>query len=273
VPGKIYAMHIALFHVDAFTEHAFSGNPAAVCFLDFWLDDAFLGKVAAENNMPATAFLVPSEQGYELRWFSPVCELKLCGHATLGAAFVLFHFVRPDLEKVLFSTRLRGLLTVSKNGDWLSMEFPALAAKPCTPPSELLRSLGASLASADVVQVFAGNETYVTVLSSAGKVRDFRPEFACLEQLHPHVVVLTAPGEEVDFVSRYFAPSYGIPEDFVTGSSHCMLAPIWADRLGKTDLRARQLSPRPGELRCEVAGDKVILKGKAVPVLRGSLTL
>jgi PhzF family phenazine biosynthesis protein len=273
MPGKIYAMHIALFHVDAFTEHAFSGNPAAVCFLDFWLDDAFLGKVAAENNMPATAFLVPSEQGYELRWFSPACELKLCGHATLGAAFVLFHFVRPDVEKVLFSTRFRGPLTVGRNGEWLSMEFPALAAKACTAPAELLTALGPSLASADVVQVFAGNETYVTVLSSADKVRDFQPDFARLEQLHPHVVALTAPSEEVDFVSRYFAPGYGIPEDFVTGSSHCLLTPIWAERLGKTSLRARQLSPRPGELRCEVAGDRVTLQGKAVPVMRGSLTI
>ena len=156
---------------------------------------------------------MPSEQGYELRWFSPACELKLCGHATLGAAFVLFHFVRPDLEKVLFSTRFRGPLTVGRNGDWLSMQFPALAAKACTPRAELLKALGPSLASGDVVQVFAGNETYVTVLSSADKVRDFQPDFARLEHLHPHVVVLTAAGEEVDFVSRYFAPGYGIPED------------------------------------------------------------
>jgi predicted PhzF superfamily epimerase YddE/YHI9 len=174
---------------------------------------------------------------------------------------------------VLFATRFRGPLTVGRNGDWLSMEFPALAAKACTPPPELLKTLGPSVTSADVVEVFEGSESYVTVLSSANKIQGFQPDFARLEQLHPHVVVLTAPSEEVDFVSRYFAPGYGIPEDFVTGSSHCLLAPIWAHRLGKASLRARQLSPRPGELRCEVADDRVILQGKAVPVMRGSLTI
>jgi len=265
-------MHIALFHVDAFTEHAFSGNPAAVCFLDFWLDDAFLGKVAAENNMPATAFLVPSEQGYELRWFSPKCELKLCGHATLGAAFVLFHFVSPQLEEVLFSTG-RGELRVRNGGDLLTMEFPALAAKTCALAPELVSALAPSLRAGDILETFAGNQTYVALLASQAQVQSFRPETARLEALHPDVVVITAPGDEVDFVSRYFAPGYGLPEDWVTGSSHCLLAPIWAERLGKPTLKARQLSARGGELSCELRGDRVMLQGKAVATLKGSLTL
>lgn len=272
-PRKIYAMQIPLFHVDAFSDRAFNGNPAAVCFLDFWLDDGFLRKVAAENNLPATGFLVPSNEGYELRWFSSVCELKLCGHATLAAAFVLFHFLRPELEKVQFSTRFRGTLTVQKIGDLLSMEFPAIAARCCAPIPELLTALPPTLQSADIIALFEGNQTYAVFLESQSKVENFRPDLANLERLHPESLVITARGNDVDFVSRYFAPTYGVPEDLVTGSSHCLLTPIWAEKLGKTRLHARQLSARPGELWCELRGDRVVLQGNAVPIMRGSLTI
>ena len=265
-------MRIPLFHVDAFTDRAFRGNPAAVCFLDFWLDDFLLRKVATENNLPATAFLVPSATGYALRWFSPACELKLCGHATLAAAFVLFHFVSPQLEEVLFSTG-RGELRVRNGGDLLTMEFPALAAKTCALAPELVSALAPSLRAGDILETFAGNQTYVALLASQAQVQSFRPETARLEALHPDVVVITAPGDEVDFVSRYFAPGYGLPEDWVTGSSHCLLTPIWAERLGKSRLKARQLSARGGEMSCELRGDRVMLQGKAVATLKGSLTL
>lgn len=265
-------MRIPLFHVDAFTDRAFRGNPAAVCFLDFWLDDVLLRKVATENNLPATAFLVPSGRGYELRWFSPTCELKLCGHATLAAAFVLFHFVSPQLKEVLFST-LRGDLRVQNGGYLLAMDFPALAAKSCAPTPELLSALAPSLRPGDVLQTFAGNQTYVVLLSSQAQVQSFQPDIAGLETLHPEVVVITAAGDEVDFVSRYFAPGYGLPEDWVTGSSHCLLTPIWAERLRKSTMQARQLSTRGGELSCELRGDRVILRGKAVATLKGSLIL
>ena len=226
-------MHIPLFHVDAFTDRAFRGNPATVCLLDFWLDDALLRKVATENHLPATAFLVPSSTGYALRWFSPVCELKLCGHATLAAAFVLFHFVSPQLDEVVFSTRFRGDLRVQKGGDLLAMEFPALAATTCAPTPELLSAVAPGLRTADILETFAGNQTYVVRLASQAQVQGFQPDIALLETLHPEVVVITAPGDEVDFVSRYFAPGYGLPEDWVTGSSHCLLVPIWAERLAK----------------------------------------
>ena len=272
LPRKIYEMHIPLFHIDAFTDRPFRGNPAAVCFLDFWLDDASLRKVAAENNLPATAFLVPSGKGYELRWFSSICELKLCGHATLAAAFVLFHFAKPELNKVSFSTRFRGNLVVEKVDDILSMDFPALAAKACAPVPELLAALGAVEAN-EVLELFEGNQSYVLLLPLQTDIRSFQPNFELLKKLHPHALVITAPGDEVDFVSRYFAPGYGIPEDFVTGSSHCLLTPIWAKRLRKTSLRARQLSSRGGELRCELKGDRVTLQGQAVPILQGSVTI
>lgn len=266
-------MNIPVFHVDAFTDRAFRGNPAAVCFLDLWLDDGILRKVARENNLPATAFLVPSKTGYELRWFSPVCELKLCGHATLAAAFVLFHFVSPQIDEVLFSTRLRGDLRVKKDGNHLAMEFPALAATSCAPRPELLSALGPSLRVEDILETCAGNQTYVALLASQTQVQGFQPNIAMLEKLHPEVVMITAPGDGVDFVSRYFAPGYGLPEDWVTGSAHCLLTPIWAKRLGKSRLRARQISAREGDLSCELKGDRVILKGKAVAILEGSLML
>lgn len=266
-------MRIPLFHVDAFTDRAFRGNPAAVCFLDFWLDDALLRKVARENNLPATAFLVPSATGYALRWFSPVCELKLCGHATLAAAFVLFHFVSPHLDEVLFSTKFRGDLRVQNGGDLLAMEFPALGATSCAPTPELLSALGPSLQAGDILETFAGTQTYVALLASQSQVQSFQPDVDRLETLHPESVVITAPGEEVDFVSRYFAPGYGLPEDWVTGSSHCLLTPIWAERLEKSRLQARQLSARGGELSCELKGDRVILQGNAVATLKGTLIL
>lgn len=260
-------MRIPLFHVDAFTDHAFGGNPAAVCFLDFWLDDTSLRKVAAENNLPATAFLVASTEGYDLRWFTPLAEIKLCGHATLAAAFVVLKLLRPELESVRFSTRFRGILTVRKNNDLLSMDFPALSANPCTPPPDLSGALGI----AELKDVYEGNQTYLALLSSRTTVQNLRPNFARLEKLHPHAVVVTAAGENEDFVSRYFAPGYGLPEDFVTGSSHCLLTPLWAKRLSKSKLHARQLSARGGELWCESAGDRVILQGRAVPIMQGSL--
>lgn len=266
-------MHISLFHVDAFTDRMFRGNPAAVCFLDFWLDDGLLRKVAAENNLPATAFLVPSAEGYALRWFSPVCELKLCGHATLAAAFVLFQFVSPKLNQVLFSTRFRGDLRVQNGGGWVSMDFPALTAKSCAPGANLLAALGPSLQAGNILETFIGNETHVVLLGSQSQVEKFRPDFARLEQLHPQVVAITSPGDAGDFVSRYFAPGYGIPEDFVTGSSHCLLTPIWAERLRKSTLKAQQLSARGGELTCELRGDRVILQGKAVATMKSSLTV
>ncbi len=264
-------MQIPLFHVDAFTDSAFSGNPAAICLLNSWLDDQSLRKVAAENNLSATAFLVQQGTDYELRWFTPRCEIRLCGHATLGSAHVLFNVLQPGLESVTFRTHFSGDLTVQKDGELLSMNFPALMAKPCQQvPSGLIHALGLPRPPLEVLEV---NDILIAVFGAPGEVRNIVPDFALLEQLHPYAVTVTAPGEDTDFVSRYFAPSYGVPEDPVTGSGHCALTPYWTRRLNRMHLQARQLSERGGELRCEMAGDRVVLKGKAVLVMAGKLAI
>jgi predicted PhzF superfamily epimerase YddE/YHI9 len=262
-------MPLQVFQVDAFTAQPFAGNPAAVCPLTGWLDDELLRMVAAENNLSETAYLVPRGDHYELRWFTPQCEVKLCGHATLAAAFVLLQVLGTKSDSVRFETRSSGTLTVARDGDLLAMDFPALVPWVCAaPPVALIEGLGATPAT--VMQI---KDNYFAVYERQEDIRRIRPDLGLLEKLHPAGVAITAPGNDADFVSRYFAPSYGIPEDPVTGSTHCSLAPYWAQRLGKTKLHARQVSARGGEMWCEVKGDRVILKGNAVLVLRGELLI
>ena len=267
--GRIAAMRIPLFHVDAFTDRAFSGNPAAVCLLDRWLDDEWLRKVAAENNLSATAFLVPRGDRYDLRWFTPLCEVRLCGHATLAAGYIVFECLQPAKDTVLFETRFGGTLTVRRNETLLSMDFPAFVPKLCsTPPTALFEALGATPA-----EMFEANDTYIAVFEDSGAIENLQPNLELLKRLHPFAVAITAPDNVADFASRYFAPSYGVPEDPVTGSLHCVLAPYWSGRLGKSRMHARQFSERGGELWCEVSGDRVILQGNAVLTMRGTLSL
>jgi PhzF family phenazine biosynthesis protein len=268
-------MQAPLYYVNAFTDQPFAGNPAAVCFLGSWLDDESLRKVAAENNLSATAFLVPGEvpeeDGYAVRWFTSRCEIQLCGHATLAAAHVLLTVMESARDRVRFQTPHHGVLTVQKNLDLLAMDFPAFVADVLnSPPDRLIDALGTSSSASQILEV---NNTYIAVFDRPEIVRDLRPDFLLLESLHPYVVSVTAKGNESDFVSRYFAPTYGTPEDPVTGSVHCALTPYWAQRLGKTHLHARQLSERGGELWCDLAGDRVILKGKAVLTMQGSLSI
>ncbi len=262
-------MYLRVFHVDAFTAKAFSGNPAAVCPLTRWLDDDLLRLVAAENNLSETAFFVRRGDLYELRWFTPRCEVKLCGHATLASAFVLLQILVSGGYSIRFETRFSGDLTVFRDGDFLAMDFPALPPWTCpTPPAGLIEGLGKPPAT--VVQI---EDNYFAVYPSQQDVENIRPDFRLLEKLHPAGVAITAPGKDADFVSRYFAPSYGLPEDPVTGSTHCSLAPYWAQRLGRTSLHARQISARGGELWCEFKGERVIIKGTAVLTLRGELAI
>jgi PhzF family phenazine biosynthesis protein len=264
-------MRVSVFHVDAFTHEPFRGNPAAVCPLQAWLDDESLRKVAAENNLSETAFFVPGTGSYGLRWFTPRGEVKLCGHATLGAAYVVLNVLAPGLDLVRFETRHSGVLTVCRDGDLFSMNFPALSPKSCaSPPKSLVEALGTSLSEVRVLEV---NDIYIVIFEDESTIQNLRPDFSRLELLHPAVVAVTAPGQKVDFVSRYFKPSYGMPEDPVTGSAHCALAPYWAARLGKSQLHARQLSQRGGELWCDMAGDRVILKGNAVLTMQGTLEI
>lgn len=260
-------MPLRVFHVDAFAEKPFAGNPAAVCPLVEWLDDSRLRAVSAENNLSETAFFVPCGDHYELRWFTPRCEVKLCGHATLASAFVLMEVLEPGRRSVRFETRFSGPLTVVRDGAVFAMDFPAFTPWACTkPPLALIEGLGKV---PDAVMQIEDN--YFAVYDGEEDVRRIHPDFRLLEKLHPAGVAITAPGDDSDFVSRYFAPSYGIPEDPVTGSTHCSLAPYWAQRLGKKYLHARQVSERGGELWCEVQGERVIIKGNAVLTLRGDL--
>ena len=262
-------MPLSVYHVDAFTERPFSGNPAAVCPIAKWLDDESLRAVALENNLSETAYLVPQRDYYELRWFTPVCEANLCGHATLASAFVILNILNPGLDSVQFETRYSGHLAVTREGHRFAMDFPGLVPWPCnSPPPELIAGLGTPPLS-----VWQVEDNYFAIYESEEDVRRVRPNLVLLEKLHPAGVAITAPGKEADFVSRYFAPSYGILEDPVTGSTHCSLAPYWGERLGKRVLHAKQVSQRGGELWCEVASDRVILKGNAVLTLQGSLLI
>lgn len=258
---------IPLYQVDAFTLGPFSGNPAAVCPLDAWLDDATLQSIAAENNLSETAFIVPTDDGYHLRWFTPAIEVDLCGHATLASAWVVLNQLQPDLDSVAFDTK-SGTLTVSRDGDFLSMDFPARAPAPADLLQPLTDALGAAPSevhlSRDVLAVFDDEAT----------VRSLAPDQAKLFALEEGLgVIASARGDGVDFVSRFFAPKAGIAEDPVTGSAHCTLVPFWAERLGKSELLAHQVSPRGGELHCEDRGERVIIKGRCHLFLTGTIHL
>ncbi len=264
-----------LYQIDAFASEVFRGNPAAVVPLDAWLPDAQMQAIAAENNLAETAFFVPEDQGFHLRWFTPVQEVPLCGHATLASAFVVFTEIDSDLTTAQFQT-LSGLLTVSRSGDMLQMDFPKYALAPVEAPPALLNGLGRT--PREVYKTLArsndqgvGEIDYHAVYDTETEVRALAPDFARLQQLDLQGVVVTAPGSDVDFVSRYFAPGLGIPEDPVTGSIHCALVPYWAARLGRTELHARQVSQRGGDLFCESGEDRVLISGYAVKYLEGEL--
>jgi len=257
-------MKLPLYQVDAFTARRFAGNPAAVVLLDDWLPDATLVAIAAENNLSETAFVIPRAELSPLRWFTPTIEVDLCGHATLAAAHVLLTHRFPSQARVAFHTR-SGELSVTRDGALLSMDFPAQPATPIAPSEAVLAALGAAprevLRARDILAVF----------DSAQQVRAFRPDFAAIAALDAFALIISAPGERVDFVSRFFAPRAGVLEDPVTGSAHCTLVPYWATRFGKSKLVAQQVSARGGELLCELRGDRVLLAGQTVEYLRGEI--
>lgn len=259
-------MRLRLFQVDAFADHVFSGNPAAVCPLDAWLPDATLQAIAEENNLSETAFFVTVGDRYELRWFTPVAEVDLCGHATLATAHVIFGRLASDEPMLRFQTR-GGELRVTRDGDLLTLDFPAIAPTPCAIPERMAAALGCM--PAEVLEA----DDYIAVLDNEAEVRSLSPDHAALKAFDRRGVVVTAPGEKVDFVSRFFAPKFGIAEDPVTGSTHCELVPYWAERLDRTTLSARQVSRRGGELRCRLAGDRVFLSGRAVTYLEGEIEI
>jgi PhzF family phenazine biosynthesis protein len=260
-------MKIRLFHVDAFTSRAFSGNPAAVCPLESWIEDATMQAMAAENNLSETAFFVRGQDGvYALRWFTPVTEVDLCGHATLASAYVVFRHLDPRASSVTFSSA-SGPLRVEKDGELLSLDFPSRPPSPLAVPDDLAKALGRPPR-----EVWAARD-YMALYDSEDEVRGLRPDMEALRGVGRFAAIATARGDEADFVSRFFAPAQGVPEDPVTGSAHCTLVPYWAKRLGKTRLRALQVSPRGGELLCEDRGERVSIAGRAVQYLEGVVEL
>ena len=258
-----------LIHVDAFTSVPFRGNPAAVCFLDRERDDEWMRNVAAEMNLSETAFLLPRDDGWSLRWFTPMVEVKLCGHATLASAHALWEEgLLGANETARFHTR-SGLLTAARDGDWIELDFPATIEQEVAPPDGLLEAVGTEHAW----YVGRNEFDYLVEVDSEDEVRALQPDFARLAELPVRGVIVTSAASTagIDFVSRFFAPAVGVPEDPVTGSAHCCLTPFWAERLEKTELRALQVSKRGGELRLRLAGDRVKLGGQAVTVMRGEL--
>lgn len=258
------ALRIRQYQVDAFTSRLFGGNPAAVCPLEAWLDDGLLQSIAAENNLSETAFFVKSDQGFHLRWFTPLAEVKLCGHATLAAAHVIFEHFGHTGPDIAFET-LSGTLTVKREAERLIMDYPSMPPAPCAAPAALLAGLGMQpsevLASDDYVAVFDNEDT----------VRAIAPDFAELTKLDLRGVMVTAPGDKLDFVSRFFAPKFGIQEDPVTGSAHCTLIPYWSARLGKQRMQARQISRRIGDIECELKGPRVELAGQAITFMQAEI--
>lgn len=261
-------MNKVLFQVDAFTDRVFGGNPAAVVPLESWPDDALLQNIATENNLAETAFFVPVGQDqFELRWFTPVKEVRLCGHATLATGHVLYHHLGFSGDRIRFRSREAGELTVERLDDGYRLNFPADQPQPCDVPEPLQLALGFT-----PNEVLAGTDDLLVILEHEDQVLRVDPDMGKLRLLDNRGVIVSAPGNEVDFVSRCFFPAYGIDEDPVTGSAHTLMTPYWARRLGKNDLRARQLSARVGHLHCHLRDDRVWLDGQARTYLVGEMS-
>jgi PhzF family phenazine biosynthesis protein len=258
-------MRTPIFQVDAFASRLFTGNPAAVMPLERFLGDATLQSLAAENNLAETAFLVPSGGEYLLRWFTPATEVPLCGHATLASAAVVMERLEPGRNAVVFQSA-SGPLRVTREGAIYTMDFPSRPSDSVVTPPGMAAALGA-----DPIEVRMNAFNYMALVSSAAVLRGLEPDMAAIARMDRDGVIVTAPGEDgYDFLSRYFAPGKGIDEDPVTGSAHCMLAPYWAKKLGKSQFRAYQASPRGGEVICRLHGDRVWLEGRCVFYLEGS---
>lgn len=259
---------LPLYQVDAFARRVFEGNPAAVVPLEDLLSEDVMQAIAAENNLAETAFFIRSGDEYKLRWFTPATEVDLCGHATLASAFVIFQFLEPQRESVIFDTR-SGRLVVERRGALLAMDFPSRPPERVEPCAGLLEALGGS-----PKEIWASRD-YMVAYETEEEVRALRPDFQRLAEADRFAVIVTAPSqtEGYDFVSRFFAPAAGVPEDPVTGSAHCTLVPYWAQRLGKRRLRARQVSRRGGELECEWKGSRVEIAGRAVLYLKGTISV
>lgn len=261
-------MRLPIYQVDAFTENVFGGNPAAVIPLDDWIDAELMQKIALENNLSETAFIVKTDEGYHIRWFTPGYEIDLCGHATLASAYIIKNFLEPHIQEIHFTTEKAGSLKTRVKEGVYTLDFPSRMPEATEVPEGLMEALGVTAA----VEVLRSRD-YFVVLPNEEAVRNVEPDYTLMEKLDTIGVIVTARGHEADAVSRCFYPGAGIPEDPVTGSAHCNIVPYWSAKLGKTKLFCRQLSARGGELDCVLEGDRVLMSGKCVLFLEGHITI
>ena len=262
-------MKLTLYQVDAFTDHVFGGNPAAVCILEEWLSTSLMQQIAQENNLAETAFVVQRNSSFELRWFTPEIEVDLCGHATLATAYVLFNHYGYTENTIHFISPRSGPLSVEKGPHGLmTMDFPTDDIVALQIDTKITKAIGLT-----PLRMIKGKTDYLLIYNSQQEIEAIQPNLHLLDQLDCRGVIVSALGEEVDFVSRFFSPQCGIPEDPVTGSAHTTMLPYWSKTLGKTKLRAKQLSQRGGNLDCEYLGDRVKISGKAVLYLIGEITI
>ncbi|NDV14483.1 PhzF family phenazine biosynthesis isomerase [Muricauda sp. TY007] len=262
-------MRQKIYQIDAFTSQTFGGNPASVCILDSWLSPELMQKIAQENNLAETAFAVKKDDQYDIRWFTPEVEVDLCGHATLATAFVLFHFYEFDENTIQFYSNRSGNLTVNKaDNGWLTLDFPTDNLIAIQNIEELDTAIGQA-----PIKTLKGKTDYMMVYQSQKEIEALEPNHHLLGKLDVRGVIVTAPGDEVDFVSRFFAPACGIPEDPVTGSAHTSLSPYWSEVFDKTKMTAKQLSQRGGDLVCEYLGERVKISGKAALYLTGEIDI
>lgn len=263
-------MKFPIYQIDAFAEELFTGNPAAIVVLNDWIDTFLMQQIAAENNLAETAFIVRMPDMYEIRWFTPKLEVDLCGHATLAAGYVVMNHLEPSKDKVTFISKKSGLLEVEKRGVLYELDFPVDKLKACDGkiPQSLIDGIGKQ-----PIECFIGRSDCMLVYEKQSDIENLKPDFCVLEAQDVRGVIVTAPGEDVDFVSRFFAPMSGVMEDPVTGSAHTTLLPYWHKRTGKVEFTARQLSKRKGLLQCVICGDRVKIAGKAKLYLKGEILI
>ncbi|WP_025763673.1 PhzF family phenazine biosynthesis protein [Dyadobacter tibetensis] len=261
-------MKLPIYQIDAFTNQRFGGNPAAIVPLSEWLSEDMMLTIAAENNLAETAFIVATGESYHIRWFTPKVEVDLCGHATLAAAYVLYNFLNYDQENIRFESK-SGELMVTRQDSWLTLNFPADQYQIAVPPPALVEALKYN----SLLEVYKGKTDYLVVLETEEEIQNLDLDIIVLSTIPTRGVIVTAPGDEVDFVSRFFAPQSGIDEDPVTGSAHTTLVPYWASRLDKSSFTAKQLSKRQGDLRCSIQDDRVLISGEAVLYMKGEIEI
>ena len=259
-------MELTLYQIDAFANRTFEGNPAAICPLDKWLSDELMQSIATENNLSETAFFVQSDTGYHIRWFTPAHEVDLCGHATLASAYVIFNILGHKENEIQFESK-SGVLTVKQDHDWLAMNFPSQPPVKCETPQQIINAFDETPIEC------LKSEDYIVVFENEQSVLDAKPNLAVLSELYLRGVAITSVSNKYDFITRFFAPKYGINEDPVTGSAFTQLIPYWANKLNKSSLSAKQVSKRGGEVACIYSGDRVQISGKAVKYMVGTIEI